>query len=290
MSRNDQGSSTLSRRTIMKMGGVALAGLYSTKAISAFSTGQSNSPFAPDDSIDPAVHSRVENLFWCEMMTEHAEFFAQLMPGAGVANERTQAENFQRSFKAHCDRIKSVQFERPNYVELNRLTVDLIKPFAEYKRRMREAQDSGKIRTFVFPLFFDHTAREADRAVARLEALSAGNVALDYKEVIDFWTNGTSDEIEIIAHLLDPREQDLISSALDSSALLRGFQEANHNRMLPRGEILLATEEVIDFETLLEDGIQAGRIKSILDPRLTAHMRRETLKFIDELKRTAAKT
>jgi len=274
----------------MKMGGVALAGLYSTKAISAFATGQSNSSFAPEDSLNPAVHSRVENLFWCEMMTEHAEFFAQLMPGAGVAAERAQAENFQRSFKAHCDRLKTVQFERSNYVALNRLTVDLIKPFAEYKRNMSVAQDSGKIRTFVFPLFFDHTAREADRAVARLEALSAGNVTLDYTEVIDFWTSGTSDEIEIIAHLLDPREQDLIGSALDSSAQFKGFQDAGRNRMLPRGEILLATEEVINLENLIEDGIHAGRIKSILDPKLTAHMHRESLKFVDELKRTAAKT
>ena len=33
--------------------------------------------------------------------------------------------------------------------------------------------------------------------------------------------------------------------------------------------------------------IEGGRIKSIIDPRLPDHVRREALKFVDELKRAA---
>jgi hypothetical protein len=39
-----------------------------------------------------------------------------------------------------------------------------------------------------------------------------------------------------------------------------------------------------------EKGIRAGAIKSIIKPELAAHVRRETVRFIDELKRTKPMT
>ena len=99
-----------------------------------------------------------------------------------------------------------------------------------------------------------------------------------------------SEHNEFIAHLLDPQEDELIGHALDSSAMFKGFRHVNRERRLPIGEVVLATEEVIDFETVLQEGMNAGRIKSILNPMLVDHMRRETLKFIDELKRSGART
>jgi hypothetical protein len=90
--------------------------------------------------------------------------------------------------------------------------------------------------------------------------------------------------------LLDPQEQELISQALDSSAVFQGLKLGNHAHPLPGGQILLATEELIDFETMLEEGIEAGTIKSIIHPTHAAHIRRESLKFVDELKRTRTKT
>ena len=142
----------------------------------------------------------------------------------------------------------------------------------------------------MFPLFFDHAAREAERAVARLEKLSSGNTTLDFREVVDFWTAAMSDHTQFIAHLLDPQELDLISAALDSSAIFKGFNEGNHDRKLPGGEILLATEDLIDFETMVQDGISTGHIKSVLDPAFADHIRRESVKFVDELNRTGTKT
>ena len=165
-----------------------------------------------------------------------------------------------------------------------------MKPFIEYKQRMHDAQAAGRIRTLVFPLFFDHTAREAQRGAARLEKLATGDVSLNFTEVVDFWTTAMSDHAEFIAHYLDPQEQDLIGQALDSSAVFKGFNQGNRSQKSPGGEIVLATEELIDFETAVGEGINTGRIKSILHPTLADHMRRETLKFVDELKRTGTKT
>ncbi len=51
--------------------------------------------------------------------------------------------------------------------------------------------------------------------------------------------------------------------------------------------VLSAAETIYDFKTQTARDIEAGRIKSIIDPRLADHVGREALKFIDELKRAA---
>ena len=288
--------STFSRREMMKFGGMALIGVwgpYSGAAFASSSQANSSKPvllLPPADSTDPWVHAKSENIFWAEIMMEHANFFATLMPSAALAAERAQAENFRRSFQDHLGRAKSATLDRNNYAAFNRSTIELIKPFIDYKQRMLEAQNSGKMRSMVFPLFFDHTIREAQRAISRLEKVAGGDVSVRYGDTVDFWSAVMSDHSEFIAHLLDPQEQELISQALDASAVFQGFKLGNHARPLPGGEILLATEELIDFETVLDEGIAAGTIKSIVDPVLAAHIRRESLKFIDELKRTGNKT
>jgi hypothetical protein len=48
-----------------------------------------------------------------------------------------------------------------------------------------------------------------------------------------------------------------------------------------------AAEEIINFKTAAEKGIQTGKIKSIIDPALADHVRREAVKFADELKRVS---
>jgi len=288
--------SMFSRREMMKFGGMGLIGVWgqnlSATPGSRSQAGPSNPVLLlpPADSTDPAVHSKTENMFWAEVMMEHASFFATLMPGPLLATERAQAESFQRSFQDHLGRAKTTTLDRNNYAAFNRSTVELMKPFIEYKQRMLEAQNSGRIRTLVFSLFFDHTIREAQRATIRLEKVAGGDVSISYGEVVDFWSAIMSDHSELIAHLLDPQEQELISQALDASAVFQGFKLGNHARPLPGGEIFLATEELIDFETVLEEGIGAGKIKSVIHPILAAHIRRESLKFIDELKRTGNKT
>src|SRR5262245_24265802 len=123
--------STLSRREMMKFGGMALVGVWqqssNTSPASAPQTGSSNPILLlpPADSTDPAVHSKTENIFWAEAMMEHANFFAMLMPGPGLSSERAQAENFQRSFQDHTSRAKSASLDRGNYAGFNRSTIEL---------------------------------------------------------------------------------------------------------------------------------------------------------------------
>ena len=52
-------------------------------------------------------------------------------------------------------------------------------------------------------------------------------------------------------------------------------------------EVMSAAREILDFKTEAARDIEAGRIISIIDPTLADHVRREALKFVDELKRTS---
>jgi hypothetical protein len=49
--------------------------------------------------------------------------------------------------------------------------------------------------------------------------------------------------------------------------------------------VLSAALTVLEFKTETGRAIEGARIKSIIDPRLADHVRREALKFVDELKR-----
>ncbi len=289
-------SAGLSRRALIQLGGMSLAGVWTGTRNAAAAGRQSPavSPagkpmyLPPDGSADPAIHSRAENLFWADIMMEHAGFFVMLMPGPELAAERAQAESFQRMFRTQFDKAKSV--DRFNYAAFNRSTAELMKPFIEFKQRMLQTQDSGKMRSLVFSSFFDHTAREAVRAAKQLERLATGDLTPDYAEVVDFWTGIMSDHTDFISHLLDPQEQDLGNQALDASAIFKGIRQGNRVGVVPRGEIVLATEELVDFQAAVQKGIATGHVKSIIDPALADHIRRETLKFVDELKRSRSKT
>jgi len=253
----------MSRRQVLQMSGVALIG----------SLGQKTP--APTVASNATQLSAAENLFWSEVMMDHAEFLTMMLPGDDLAAERAQAEDFRRKFKG-----SSLQ-----------TTIDLLKPFIAYKRQLFAAQTAGMIHTLAWPMFFDHTAREAERALARLEKLAAGDASLEYSEVVEFWSGIMSDHGQLIAHLLDPKEQDLISAALDSSAQYQGFQLANRSEKgMGQVELLVATEELINFKEAAARGVSSGAIRCMMTPKFIDHLRREALKFVDELKRTVRKT
>src|SRR5262245_14610771 len=134
MRQDDTTNSNLSRRAMMKVAGTALVAVWGQSAIPAIAAQQGGGPatgkpmfLAPDCATDAAVHARVENLFWCDMMAEHAGFFTMLMPGSDLSAQRTQAETFQRNFQTQYDRAKTATFDKNNYAAFNRATIDLLK-------------------------------------------------------------------------------------------------------------------------------------------------------------------
>ena len=212
-------------------------------------------------------------------MMEHVIFFQMLMPGPELDAPRRQAQEFQRLFAQQLQLAGEI--DTGNYAAFNQRSIDLAKRFSDYKKKTREQQMQAKIRTLVWPLFFEHTAREADRFAARLALYNKRQIEFDRAEVVDFWSKTMGEHSGFIANLLDPSEKLLHDQAhkLQKAFLETGFKNVRGD------DVMKAANEVLDFKTVGDKGIKAGKIKSIIHPSLASHVRREAVKFIDELKR-----
>jgi hypothetical protein len=250
---------------------------------------------------DPSTHAWADARFATDIMAEHALFFALLMPPEVAGAERAEALQFADTFTRMYRRIAaSGPPQRRDLQRFANEVIEQIKPLIDYKARMGEAQQSGKLRSLVWPLFFDHTRHEAERWCRRLEVLARGESELDRAEVTHFWTNIMDEHARFVAHLLDPDEYELIETAMKTSRVFADLHDhgpataALHEPATVVGSlfqnpetsaVLSAAETILDFKTKAVRDIEAARIKSIIDPRLADHVRREALKFVDELKR-----
>lgn len=233
------------------------------------------------NSTDPVAHSLAEHFFWHDQMAEHAAFFVMLMPGPELAVQRGQAEGFKAIFE---DRRAKAQggLDRSNFAAFNRGAIDQIKRFADFKHQMGGLQSAGKLKSLVWPTFFDHTAREAEYFMSRLTRLSQGDVTIGRTDTISFWASVMGEHADFIAHLLDPKEAALIKAAFEASD---NFKKLHNHPTAGREAAVRAVDGIIDFKTAAEKGIKTGQIKSIIHPALADHVRREALKAADELAR-----
>jgi hypothetical protein len=256
-------------------------------------------PKREDD--DPSRHAWADARFAADILAEHALFFALLMPEELAARERAQALDFMRSFTALFERIDAGP--PPERSELKGFIADVteeIKPFVEYKARLGDAQTTGKLRSLVWPLFFDHTRNEAERWERRLNVLARGESEFDRTEVVRFWTNIMDEHARFVAHLLDPDEYELIEKSFNTATVFRDLGNGGAVAALADepgavlgslaqnpelDAVMSAAQTILDFKTKAVRDIEAGRIKSIIEPRLADHVRREALKFLNELKR-----
>ena len=149
---------------------------------------------------------------------------------------------------------------------------------------MRDEQAAGRLQSLVWPSFFEHTAREAERFTKRLDQFSRGDTSINIKEAAEFWTIIMGEHADFIAHLLDPEESALIRKAMQTSDAFRRMHKSVPSS---KGPVEQAVDDIIDFKTAAEKGIQTGKIKSIIHPALADHVRREALKAADELRRAA---
>ena len=232
-------------------------------------------------STDLAAHSRSDVLFWSDQLTEHALFLAMLLPGAEAASLRQQALAFQNTFLQHFMAVQQASIDRDNFRDVNRQTMELVRPFIEFKLTLEEALRTGRIRGLVYPTFAAHIAAEGEHFAMRLDNLSRGNVEFDLGELVSFWSRIMGEHAVFTAHLLDPREGTLIEQARTMAAT---FQALGTSRDV--AGLAAASELILGFKETAETGIEAGQIQSIIHPALADHVRREAIKFRDELTRT----
>jgi hypothetical protein len=238
------------------------------------------------DDKDPVRHAWADARFATDIMAEHGVFFALLMPEELAGRERAEALQFAGRFTELFKQIDgSDPPERGDLKSFTGKVIEHMKPFIDYKARLGEAQQTGRLRSLVWPLFFDHTRHEAERWTRRLESYGRGEPEFDRKEVATFWTNIMDEHARFVAHLLDPDEYDLIEKCMQTSY---AFRQLGSQGIPPHSEtdsVLTAAQTILDFKTETARAIEGAKIKSIIDPRLADHVRREALKFVDELKR-----
>lgn len=150
--QDDPTGQGITRRKIITAGGAALVGAAVLGPLSRTAPGQATRgqdmrrrgittkeggtkpTFLPEaGSNDPVAHSLAENLFWNEQMMEHAKFFVMLMPGPELAAPRGRAEQFQQTFAGQLERARAASLDRGNYAAFNRSTVELVKPYTDFK-------------------------------------------------------------------------------------------------------------------------------------------------------------
>lgn len=239
---------------------------------------------------DPCIFAFTDGRFAIEIMMEHSLFFVMLMPSNIIKEPRDEAQKFYNEFEQLLDKINATGVPKATDLRTYCTTlIDCIKPFIEYKKRMLELQVSGKLRSLVWPLLFEHTIREAIRWTARLDQLSRSSSEFSKEEVLPFWTQIIEEHDDFTAQLLDPTETELINKA---STYATKFKELNtectSNIQCDTSTILTCMEEALAFSTAAVQGIELGKIKSIIDPMLADHLRRETLKGCDEMKRLSS--
>ncbi len=215
----------LARRELLATSGVAFFGLglgaAEAKVVPASAKIKALAPDAPPSAKPTFVaksksaleYSRADNLFWNDIMAEHALFFSMLMPGEALAVPRAKAEAFQKQFADRFERSKTIG--KGDYQAFNAESADLAKRFSDWKKTMQADQTSGRMHSLVWPLFFEHTAREADRFAGRLGMYNAGSIEFERDEVVDFWSKTMGEHAGFVAHLLDPQEEELIAKAHD---------------------------------------------------------------------------
>ena len=236
-----------------------------------------------DGSTDPAEHARSDVLFWSDQLMEHGLFLAMLLPGDEAADLRQRALGFRAAFEQHVGAVQRATVDGSNYRDVNRQTGELVRPFVEFKLQLEEALRTGRIRGLVYPTFAAHVAAEGEHFLLRLEGLSRGEAGFDLAELVPFWARIMGEHAAFAAHLLDPRETALIAQATTMAAAFQTLATSGDAAALAA-----AGELILNFKETAETGIEAGQIQSIIHPALADHIRREALKFRDELARAMA--
>jgi hypothetical protein len=256
------------------------------------------------DQQDVCLHAWADARFVAENMAEHAQFFALQMPQELAPREKAQAEQFEVKFKALFARIVAEGPPQASGLKaFCEAVIQEIRPFIAFNKDCHQAQATGKLYCLIYPLVFEHTQREAQRWCQRLQELGLGQAEYDRAEVCTFWTGCMDEDCRFIAHMLDPDEYGTIDACMKTSSVFRHLNRGGTGGVVgamvgqsgsvvvslvknqKSYEIMTCAEAALDLKTKLCRDIEAGRVKSMMIPAMADHLRRESVKFVDELKR-----
>ncbi len=241
-------------------------------------------------------YNRLEEArFWSRILQEHALFIKLGLP-ADQKDFREEAESFIELFKELRKRLDKAKELKGDLLED---LIKAVKAIIDFKARLlRQIIQCRKAPGSNFPLLLDHIRREAERFLGLLlkpEPEDALSLLLQQEA---FWLRIMKEHIELVIHLLDPSERELIEQAeefrktfsrlLETARDLESMDDTkpkNFNTVIRFTEdVVRHTMELRDFKAAAYELAVMCKILGIIStPLLLDHIRREADKFLDEL-------
>jgi hypothetical protein len=241
------------------------------------------------------TRSLEENRFWLRIMMEHA-FFLRLGFPADATGLIKQSIRFQEIFEKQLERALRTPPEPELVRRLNNDSIALTRRIAAFKLKVFNDIVTCKIRGFNFPLLVDHVRREALYFLRTLQQLNRGVVQPIRDDIIDenvFFLRIMAEHSRFIEHLLDPTEKQLILKAEQSGQQFERLLAQARNIELPNktaarrflNVVEGATTDLRNFKAQATKLIENCQVRSIIHPRLAAHVTREANKFLEIIDR-----
>jgi hypothetical protein len=238
-----------------------------------------------------------ENQFWLRIMMEHAMFLRLGFP-PDAQELIDQALHFQEDFEKQLEKSFETPANPQAVDKLNEESLTLTRKVIMFKQKVLDDVLVGTVRGFNFPLLIEHVRREAMyflKTLQRIHSRFERPVDDDIIEENIFFLQIMGDHAKFIAHLLDPTERELIRQA---SAFGQEFDvlssQARNLHFEPVSSDILRTQLTVfkgstlhlrSFKEQATKLVQMSQIRSVIDPRLAAHITREAAKFLSIIDR-----
>lgn len=160
----------------------------------------------------------------------------------------------------------------------------------EFTERVLNEILCGRVTSHNFPTIYEHQLKETDmymKQIKRIQSHQYMDPTYYMVEMQMFWDHIMKEHAEVISHLLDPMEKNMIAQAdrfaMAYQQLLSQFgDEAGLRPNLRKitNETIQVTEEFKDFKAMGTDAILASQLRSLILPLLADHVLREAIHYL----------
>lgn len=225
-----------------------------------------------------------------ELVTEftyNAERQTQDLTGVLIDSNITLLE---KRLSSNCNMYIPRDIQQ-NVFHLNNMALSLLDGFIKFKERILRNVLTCNLFTANYPLLLEHIIREAKLYFCYVSMLQNGQdiTKEGQKEVELFWNQIMMEHALFIRGLLDPTEEELISTANDFAEdykkLLQEARKASDETINSvTDKTITQTIKYRDFKVAGTKGISECDIRSIILPLLADHVLREANHYLRILK------
>ena len=168
--------------------------------------------------------------------------------------------------------------------KLNHRSIRLLDGLIDFKETILRCVLNGEIFTLNYPLLLEHILREA-KLYRKYVGILERTWDLPDRIVKNnecFWNQIMMEHAQFIRGLLDPCETELICGADDFAKLFCRLLEAGQDAHCKTMDsaVLVQTTKLRDFKAAGTQGIQQGKIRSVILPLLADHVLREANHYL----------